>query len=160
MPHYVYIVSGETRVKIGMSKSPEKRLAQLRTASAVPLNLVATVPCDWRRSARDLERYLHLRLHEFRECGEWFAKRVLDELDIEALRQRAKHFDKVHTRRLPMLRKAQREEEARLKDKEERKRKNSAAFEAAIAAARAKNGALQPPVYKKAEPAWWIALPS
>lgn len=54
-------------VKIGVSKSPEARLAKLQTACAEPLALLRVLPGGQEREAALHARFAHLRLE-----GEWF----------------------------------------------------------------------------------------
>jgi hypothetical protein len=66
---FVYVIHavGTDRVKIGYSAEPEKRLADLQTASPFPLALIGK-----REGAPDLERRFHRHLSEYRRIGEWF----------------------------------------------------------------------------------------
>ena len=66
---FVYFIEavGLSRIKIGTSDSPEKRLNQLATGSAVPLKIVAIIPGD-----TELERQLHRRFDHLRFDKEWF----------------------------------------------------------------------------------------
>lgn len=65
----VYFVRNEDTgaIKIGTAVDARKRLSGLRTSSAAPLTLVATIPGD-----RDVERVLHNRFRAHRIRGEWF----------------------------------------------------------------------------------------
>lgn len=67
--NYVYFIATRDRsmVKIGFSRSPQKRLRELAAASPVLLDLLATAPgreCD--------ERALHERFLSLHVRGEWF----------------------------------------------------------------------------------------
>jgi transcriptional regulator with XRE-family HTH domain len=66
----VYFVSraGDGAIKIGVSRNPASRLAQLRSGSPEQLTLLAVIP-----GGRKKERELHNRFAEFRIYGEWFA---------------------------------------------------------------------------------------
>lgn len=68
---YVYVVGDGTQgpVKIGVSASPEGRCADMRTANARDLRVLASLP-----GTQKLEAFLHDRYREFRVQGEWFAR--------------------------------------------------------------------------------------
>lgn len=63
----LYLISDGTRVKIGKSKNPEKRLKQLQTGSALKLKLLGTFDLS-----DHYEKRLHWILRNFRTQGEWF----------------------------------------------------------------------------------------
>jgi hypothetical protein len=66
---YIYFIqAGEDgAIKIGSSKNPAKRLASLRTASPVPLNVLKVIT-----GSRELELTYHDRFSSIRMKGEWF----------------------------------------------------------------------------------------
>jgi hypothetical protein len=64
-------------IKIGMTYNIEKRLANLSTASAIPLILAGFIPSD---HPDFLENHLHCRFGKRRLNGEWF------KVDAEMLR--------------------------------------------------------------------------
>lgn len=77
----VYIISDGTRVKIGWSRDPQKRLKQLQTGNPSILKLIKVYDV-----LRVKERYLHknLMLYKTRHNGEWFdisAALIVDILD-------------------------------------------------------------------------------
>jgi hypothetical protein len=77
----VYIISDGSRVKIGWSRNPEKRLKQLQTGNPSKLKLLKVYDV-----LRVKERYLHksLMLYKTRHNGEWFdisATLIIDILD-------------------------------------------------------------------------------
>jgi hypothetical protein len=63
----IYFITDSDRLKIGKSKHPQKRLAQLQTGSGAKLRLIATF---------DLPDYYEKRLHKMmcfhRVNNEWF----------------------------------------------------------------------------------------
>lgn len=66
---WAYAISGPARnpVKIGYSVKPQQRLAELRTGSAVPLEVI------WQaEGGAALERHLHQHFTDRRTHGEWF----------------------------------------------------------------------------------------
>lgn len=68
---YVYLMQSENGLfKIGISKDPRKRLAQIRTGSGVEVELVAFYLTDG--PARDVEKKLHKLFDKYRLLGEWF----------------------------------------------------------------------------------------
>jgi Meiotically Up-regulated Gene 113 (MUG113) protein len=80
---FVYVVHAleTTRIKIGFSFEPEKRLEKMQTSS--PFALVLIGACQ---GSFELEHRIHDRLQEYRRVGEWFefdpqeALRLLQEL--------------------------------------------------------------------------------
>lgn len=66
---WVYLVGSPlvTPVKIGTSRRPAERLADLQVGSPVPLSLLWKTP-----GTRDLERMLHDYFVHYRTHGEWF----------------------------------------------------------------------------------------
>jgi hypothetical protein len=58
---------GSRMVKVGVSSSPERRLDQLRTGSAWPLEIIGII-----RGHGNEERAWHERLGAYRREGEWF----------------------------------------------------------------------------------------
>jgi hypothetical protein len=65
---FIYIIRGDHGlIKIGISSNPTARLAQLRTASAVPLKIVyiAALRCD----GRTIEAEAHRTLAPYRAAG-------------------------------------------------------------------------------------------
>lgn len=65
---FTYAILCGSHVKIGRSKDPARRFAQLRTGAPVPPRIVGIV-------AGDVERSVHRRLHDAgvkRTNGEWF----------------------------------------------------------------------------------------
>lgn len=71
---FVYVISAADvdppLCKIGITNSPEKRLAQLSTGSPHTLHLELT---RFSRNARAVERAAHSHFSECRRNGEWFA---------------------------------------------------------------------------------------
>jgi hypothetical protein len=68
---FIYIIRGDHGLlKIGISSNPSARLAQLRTASAVPLTIayVGALRCD----GYAVEAEAHRTLAGYRLEGEWF----------------------------------------------------------------------------------------
>lgn len=59
-------------VKVGMAKSPTKRLDGLRTGCPVDPKVMAVVELASRGLAISLERTLHHQLSKWRTHGEWF----------------------------------------------------------------------------------------
>lgn len=66
---WVYLVGSPlvTPVKIGTSRNPAQRLADLQVGSPVPLSLLWKTP-----GTRELERMLHDYFVHYRSHGEWF----------------------------------------------------------------------------------------
>lgn len=74
MTSFLYIISeGESGpVKIGMSRAPEYRLAELQTGNPRLLQIVWRRQFSTRAIARDAEKAAHLFLSELKQTGEWF----------------------------------------------------------------------------------------
>jgi hypothetical protein len=69
---FIYIISGNHGlIKIGVSSNPSARLAQLQTASAVPLTIayLAALRCN----GYAVEAAAHETLAGYRQNGEWFS---------------------------------------------------------------------------------------
>ncbi|MFD7098315.1 GIY-YIG nuclease family protein [Streptomyces xanthophaeus] len=66
---YVYVIgsAGSTRVKIGTSVSPDKRLKELQTGNPNRLEVLWQTP-----GGRELEARLHQAFAAYRAAGEWF----------------------------------------------------------------------------------------
>lgn len=74
-PTFVYVISdGAGACKVGVSRSPERRLRQLQSAASRRLHIARSVPTV---SAIAVEAYTHWLLREARLAGEWF--RVTEE---------------------------------------------------------------------------------
>lgn len=59
-------------IKVGISSSPEARLATLQTANPKPLVLLATFAVPTRAIAKAIEAAFHSVQADFRMSGEWF----------------------------------------------------------------------------------------
>jgi hypothetical protein len=64
---YVIRATGTTLYKVGTATDPARRLADLQTASPLPLELVCTIDGD-----RATETRIHRALSDRRTRGEWF----------------------------------------------------------------------------------------
>lgn len=64
---YFLLTEDETRLKIGKSKTPRKRIYNLRMTSPVWLEIAAIVP-----GYSHVELWLHQRFSKYRLHGEWF----------------------------------------------------------------------------------------
>lgn len=78
-PGYVYVLFSENRFKIGMTKSPKKRIGNIQTASPFMVEVVAY---QYSKDCLALERWLHDEFSDKRVKGEWFS---LSADDIESL---------------------------------------------------------------------------
>lgn len=56
-----------------MANNPSSRIKELQTGNPEKLEVVLTVECKDRASARDLERFLHQSLSGINILGEWFS---------------------------------------------------------------------------------------
>lgn len=66
--NYVYFLRSGDRVKIGTSRTPASRLADLAIAVSDPVEQILVV-----RGSRADEKRLHKRFERFRTRGEWFS---------------------------------------------------------------------------------------
>lgn len=64
----IYFVSAPGRIKIGYTRKPEQRLAQLKAVDMEPLTSLGVIP-----GTRSLEKRLHALVAPHRIRGEWFA---------------------------------------------------------------------------------------
>jgi hypothetical protein len=83
-PCYVYLIEAEPDdriqiagsfrdlVKVGISDSPNGRLAQFMTSCPFPIRMVRTWRLPSRQAAQRIERSVHVALRSFRTSGEWF----------------------------------------------------------------------------------------
>src|ERR1700730_4577117 len=78
---YIYVVNGDHGIKIGVTKNPDGRLAQLRTGSAAKIDYAYIAPTSGDPYA--IERQAHAMLDRYRLNGEWFD--VSPELAIAAV---------------------------------------------------------------------------
>lgn len=85
-PGYVYLVQAATgEFKIGISTNVQTRIAQLQTASPVPLTLLHYFPA---KNAREVERELHNRFRAGRVRNEWFRLTSADVVMIRDIVER------------------------------------------------------------------------
>lgn len=70
MKSHVYVMVAESgRVKVGISRNPEKRRRELELSSGGQVKLVHSQEHE---NARDVEREVHTTLRKKRIFGEWF----------------------------------------------------------------------------------------
>jgi hypothetical protein len=85
---YVYLVSAQGAFKIGSTRAPYRRVAELANQSAHGAELLHKIPTD---DPEGIERYWHKRFEEKRiqgtnkQSGEWFA---LSNEDVRAFKKR------------------------------------------------------------------------
>lgn len=84
---YAYVMHSAERniYKIGMSRSPDRRLMQLKQIEAIPdLMITHKISCYDRPQAYEVEYLLHHTYRAKKLAGEWFQ---LDKSDIRSLRR-------------------------------------------------------------------------
>lgn len=91
---FVYFIQafGEKQlrqIKIGSSRNPTARLAELQVGSPVKLKLLGTVKCKSEQHARSVERLAHNIFHKQRRRGEWFRLSEKHYAQIRSLIERA-----------------------------------------------------------------------
>jgi uncharacterized protein YlzI (FlbEa/FlbD family) len=69
IPGYVYLISGSKSYKIGMSKTPIKRIEKLSVVLPFPIKTIALIESQ---DIKQLEQQLHKRFADKRINGEWF----------------------------------------------------------------------------------------
>lgn len=74
---YVYFIqSGRSKkppVKVGVAMNIKRRLNALQTANPEKLTIIASIKCENRAEAYNIESYLHNELKNRSIRGEWFA---------------------------------------------------------------------------------------
>lgn len=65
--HRLYAITGERRVKIGITSDLNNRMKDLQRGCPLELELFATAPGDF-----FTEQYIHLILREYQVRGEWY----------------------------------------------------------------------------------------
>lgn len=69
---YVYVISSDSAIKIGVTTNIQSRLASLQTANPEPLTVACAIRCVDESAAHALEKHLHNRYRAFKLKGEWF----------------------------------------------------------------------------------------
>lgn len=85
-PTYLYLTEADGVTKIGITNDPARRLRELQTSNATPLDNRYTIPLTY-DVARKLERYLHQKYDGVRTRGEWFeisADEIWAEIELTA----------------------------------------------------------------------------
>ena len=59
-------------MKVGVSSTPFKRVAMLRTGMPMPINRLTLIRTTRKSAAFELESRLHAALSDMATCGEWF----------------------------------------------------------------------------------------
>lgn len=78
--NYVYLIrSDEGMYKIGISRNPNKRIAQLQTGNSSPLKLISIFESQ---NASKIERTLHRRFNYCKVNREWFGLSIFDEYNF------------------------------------------------------------------------------
>lgn len=88
---FIYVIQAENfqRYKIGFSKHPEQRIAQLQTGSPFKLNLIASWPGTERQ-----EKQIHFNLSHCRQAGEWFEIASLDLIKLQSIKAKREKPEK------------------------------------------------------------------
>lgn len=68
---YLYVVKCNDFIKIGASKLVEQRIKRIQTCCPYEIELLKVYSCK-KDEGYPLERFLHSRLREYQERGEWF----------------------------------------------------------------------------------------
>jgi len=91
---YVYLIHSETdhinQYKIGISKHPENRIKELKTANPNIVGVVDKYLCDSREIAHKVETWFHKYYRIFNIDGEWF---MLDENELIDFTNNCKIFE-------------------------------------------------------------------
>ena len=75
---FIYCISDDEFVKVGMSKRVDKRLKQLQTSSARELVVTLVIPCSCSAQAIMRERQIHKSAKRYMVRGEWFTEDVME----------------------------------------------------------------------------------
>lgn len=80
---YVYFIqAGKGAIKIGRAKNVDRRLKELQVGNPQELTVLATIPHETEKGAKDMEQHLHDTLKSKRIRGEWFQSDIkLNELN-------------------------------------------------------------------------------
>ena len=75
---YIYLIKCETdsQYKIGVSKSPQRRLKQIQTGNPSKVSLITTYQSE---IAYKIEKVLQRRFSHLKKEGEWFDLSIKDE---------------------------------------------------------------------------------
>lgn len=79
MSAHVYVIKQDGDhgpVKIGMARSPQRRLLSLQTGNHRKLTIAHAHPCSDKRVARRIEGTVHDMLNQHAVAGEWYAVSV------------------------------------------------------------------------------------
>lgn len=76
----VYVMQGDGRVKVGRSRRPRQRLAEIRCVEKFPASLAFIASCDAEMTAA-IEARAHALLAKSRHKGEWFVVSVKEAID-------------------------------------------------------------------------------
>lgn len=72
MTSYIYVITDETHIKVGVSRNPSKRIKALQTGSPKPLRVVNTY-CLPAKKVYALESRCHQQISSYYlKRGEWF----------------------------------------------------------------------------------------
>lgn len=75
---YVYVIECASMYKIGKADNVEERFKQLQTGNPFPMKIIKVYQTYL---AHDLETYIHRRLKEYRQKGEWFTLFGIEQVD-------------------------------------------------------------------------------
>lgn len=91
----IYFIKSKNHVKIGYSKNPEERLAELQTGNPIRLKLLATFPGDAKT-----EKGLHEAFAKYHWQGEWFRFDGHLKASVIALKEKCVPFEITDVRSL------------------------------------------------------------
>ena len=74
---FVYFITCEDAIKIGVANDVDKRLKQLKTGNLNKMNILKTIPFNTREDAFAEEKRLHKKYEFCRLGGEWFDKNTV-----------------------------------------------------------------------------------
>lgn len=90
---YVYILQCKDFIKVGVSKNPKKRLAQIQTCNPNHVDLAYAHMCP-EACSKDIEKMVHEKLSKHRVNGEWFS------CSAETVIKHLQGFDAIRTQAL------------------------------------------------------------
>ena len=75
---YIYLITDDAALKIGISSNPDKRLKDLQVSNPKQLTLLSKTMFATRGKATLSEKILHKKCNRFNLSGEWFSLEAIN----------------------------------------------------------------------------------
>ena len=75
---YIYLITDDASLKIGISSTPDKRLKDLQVSNPKTLTLLSKTMFATRGKAKLSEKILHKKCKRFNLSGEWFSLEAIN----------------------------------------------------------------------------------